>query len=491
MKIFLYILLNFFSTPADSSSIVPFDVDSLLIKDSIEVLIPSFRGNTERNWGGYGDVSSLKTIWKFDLGEGTTVISRKLGSRTWKGAGWTGQPLLVKEGKDTFLIQGAYDHYLRKINAITGKEVWKYKFDDVIKGTGTLWVNKKAANKENSIIIMQGSRLGTHHYLDTDFVPSLRAISYFTGKELWRMNVELSKSYSRDVDASVLMYNDTAYIGLENSMFIVFDPDPAKAGICDSMLQPEIFEKHILYNEADVKSHGGNIVTESSPALLGNRIYLASGTGHVYGYDLNERKINWDFFIGSDMDGSVVVTSDSCILVTVEKQYISGNGGTFKLDPSKSPDSSVIWYFPVADTSYAGWEGGIIGTAGVNDVYVDENDLKLAVFTGIDGYSYLVRHNLIDSTKYVFGPGNKNKYYRPVLIGKIKTGPSISSPLITENRIIICGYHGIYLYEYDNDLNIIKLDHRPFTIEAAPLLWGNKVFIASRNGFLYCLGENK
>jgi outer membrane protein assembly factor BamB len=490
MKILLFIFLNLFTAPDDSSTIVPFDVDSMLLKDSVEVLIPTFRGNAERNWGGYGSISSLKTIWKFDLGEGNTVISRKLGSRKWKGAGWTGQPLLVKEGKDTFLIQGAYDHHLRKINAANGQEVWKYKFDDVIKGTGTLWVNRKAENKENSIIIMQGSRLGTQHYLDTDFVPSLRAISYFTGKELWRMNVELTQSYSRDVDASVLMYDDTAYIGLENSVFVAFDPNPIRAAISDSMLQPEIFEKHLLYNEADLKSHGGNIVTESSPSLLGNRIYMASGTGHVYGYNLINRKIDWDFFVGSDMDGSAVVTSDSCLLVTVEKQYISGKGGVFKLDPSKSTDSSVVWYFPVEDTTYASWEGGIIGTAGINDIYIDNYQAKLAAFIGIDGLTYIVKHDSIDSTKLVFGPNEKKKYYKPILIERIKTGPSISSPIITEDRIIICGYHGIYLYKYDKYMNISKLYHRLFTVEASPLLWGNRLYIATREGFLYCLGEN-
>jgi outer membrane protein assembly factor BamB len=489
MKALLFIFLNVFGAPEDSFKIAPFNTDSMLLNDSVEVLIPTFRGNTERNWGGYGKLSSLNTIWRFDLGEGITVIGRKTGSRKWKGAGWTGQPLLVKEGKDTFLIQGAYDHHLRKINAATGEEIWSYKFDDVIKGTGTIWVNRQAYSKENSIIIMQGSRLGTNHYLDTDFVPSLRAVSYFSGKELWRMNVELTSSYSRDVDASVLMYNDTAYIGLENSVFVVFDPNPSKAEMLDSMLQPEIFEKHLLYNEADVVSHGGNVVTESSPALLGNRVFVSSGTGHVYGYNLSSRKVDWDFFVGSDMDGSAVVTSDSCLLITVEKQYISGKGGTFKLDPSKSPDSSVVWYFPVADSAYASWEGGIIGTAGINDAYINGNQTKLAAFTGIDGYTYIVRHDSIDRTKQVYGPNKKKKYYKPILIRKIKTGPSISSPLITEDEVLVCGYHGIYLYQYDNDLNFSKLDHRPFTVEASPILWGKRVYVATREGFLYCLGE--
>jgi len=117
MKVLLLIFLNAFGSPDDSLQQISFNTDSMLIADTVEVLIPTFRGNVERNYYGTGSIDNLETVWEFNLGEGETVISRKLGSRKWKGAGWTGQPLLVKEGRDTFLIQGAYDHHLRKINA--------------------------------------------------------------------------------------------------------------------------------------------------------------------------------------------------------------------------------------------------------------------------------------------------------------------------------------------------------------------------------------
>ncbi len=471
------------------SGFTQFNADSLFSTDSIDFLIPTFRGNTERNFYGDGRINRLDLIWKFELGEGITVISRKLGERTWQGAGWTGQPLLIAEGKDTFVIQGAYDHHLRKINALTGKEVWRYKYDDVIKSTGTIWANRNARNREESIVIMQGSRLGIHHYLDTDFVPSYRGISYFTGKELWRLDVEFTDSYSRDVDASSVMFDDTAYIGLENSRFIVFNPDPARASLKDSMLQPEIYEYHDLYTPEDVKKHGGNVVTESSPAILGDRIYLASGSGHVYGYHLRKRKIDWDFYICSDMDGSVVVTRDSCILVSVEKQYIKGEGGVFKLNPEYIGDSAVVWYQPVGDTSYFSWEGGVIGTAGVNDRYITGGQTALAVFTALDGYTYLVAHEEVRKDTLVTGPDGKKQFHPPVLVNKLETGPGIASPIITADRIIVPGYEGLFLYSYLPDGKTELLDRLGVAFEASPVIWGNKLFIAGRNGFFYCLGE--
>jgi len=455
-----------------------------------EILSGTFRGNQERNFYGLDAPSRLDIIWKFKLGKGETVISRQLGSRIWAGAGWTGQPLLFREGKDTFLIQGAYDHKLHKINASTGIEKWNYAFDDVIKGTGTVWVNTKAKNPENSVVLLQGSRLGVGNYLDSNHIPSYRAISYYTGKELWRLDVRWAGSYSRDVDASCLILNDTAYIGLENGIFMVFNPDPDSASVIDSMLQPQIIQESKLYTKSDIESHKKNVVTESSPAKLGNRIYVASGSGHVYGYNLLSREIDWDFFVGSDMDGSVVVTSDSCILVSVEKQYIKGRGGVFKLDPSKQPDSAAIWYFEVADTAYESWEGGVIGTVGVNDYYVSPNDIHLAAVSALDGYTYVIDHQSIDTTKTSLGPDSLTIYPCPRLITKIETGPSISSPLLTQDKLIVASYYGVFLYSYDSELVFKELDKFGLMVEASPVIWGQRLYLAGRDGFLYCFGEN-
>ena len=161
----------------------------------------------------------------------------------WKGAGWTGQPLLVTEDTITYIIQGAYDHNLRKINAQTGEIVWTYKFDDVIKGTGTVYVNKKCKNIENKYIILQGARQGLDNNMSQKIIPSYRGISYKTGRELWRLNVKRTRSYSRDVDGSALIINDTAYIGLENGIFTIFSPNPENADTIDGIFQPAIYEE--------------------------------------------------------------------------------------------------------------------------------------------------------------------------------------------------------------------------------------------------------
>ena len=492
MKILKFVILTpllwgiFFSALSqDTDSAI---VENNLYYENTYPIINTFLGNWERNYYGKDAPDTLGLVWKHFLGKGETVISRKSGSREWAGAGWTGQPLLVNENGRLFLIQGAYDHHLKKIDAVTGKLIWQYKFDDVIKGTGTIWVNKNPDKPENGIVILQGSRLGVGNFLDSKYVPSYRAISYFTGKELWRMDQKWTHSYSRDVDGSALILNDTAYLGLENSYFTVFDPDHRNAATRDGMLQPRIFQEIKLYTLDDAYNHKYNVVTESSPSLLKDRIYVASGAGHVWGYNLNTKKLDWDFFIGSDMDGSAVVTLDSCILVSVEKQYIKGKGGAFKLNPAKGPKDAVVWYYPVNDNKFVTWDGGIIGSIAVNDRYIDSTQTHLAAFVGIDGYLYVVNHQSIDSANVVLGPDSTSLYYPPKLVFKYKVGPSISTPVFVDNKLIVAGYWGIHLFKYDYENNFVLLGKRDGTFESTPIVWDKKIYIASRDGYLYCFG---
>ncbi|MEN8120323.1 MAG: PQQ-binding-like beta-propeller repeat protein [Bacteroidota bacterium] len=478
--------------------------DSLLTANKIEVIIPTFLGNEKRNYYGNEAPSKLELIWKIKLGTGTTRVGSKL--KKWSGAGWTGQPLIIKQDSVLYLIQGAYDHHLKKINAETGKIVWQYEFDDVIKGTGTFMVNPNADTITNRYLILQGSRKGNGKSLSSKVVPSYRAVSFISGKDVWQYNSKRMDSYSRDVDASALIIEDTAYIGLENGLFTIFDPDPAKAKMLDGIKQPKVLFQDTMYEKKDKIRHRGNLVTESSPSKLKNRVYVSSGSGHVYGYNMHTKKLDWNFFTGADMDGSPVVTNDNRLLVSLEKEYIDGKGGVFKLDPARPADSSVVWYFPVKDKFFVFWHGGIIGSVSVNDKYKAELDSfehtkelpfatnkipNISAFVAIDEYLYVINTNKLAKGLKVWGPNKKKKYPKPKLIFKYKTGPSISTPIIVQNKIIAATYNGVYLFEHDKKMRFKLLAHYTATgtIESTPVVHNKRIYVASRDGFLYCFGE--
>lgn len=458
------------------------------IKDSIEIRVGTFLGNSSRNYYGDSMGNDLQLIWKSYLGKGTTIVSASKGVEEWFGAGWTGQPLVVKENDKTFLIQGAFDHHLKKIDAATGEVIWNYEYDDILKGTGTIWVNDSASDPLNRIVILQGSRKGVQNSIGSSDCSSYRAVSFFTGKELWRYNVKQTDSYSRDVDASALILSDTAYLGLENGKFISFDPGKNTIRE-DTVNRPVIFSEHPLYNAVDHAHHGGNLVTEGSPAKIGNHIYVASGSGHVFGYNLQKKIIDWDFYIGSDMDGTPVVTSDSCLLVEVEKQYITGKGGIFKLNPRKNTSECVEWYFPTGDIRFSSWDGGVIGSVSVNDAYNNGTDAHLAAFTGIDGNLNVVEYDKIKPDTLVDGPDGKTKYPVPVLHFRHHIGPSISTPVFSKSKLIAAGYNGINLFSFDGEGNFVLQKTVTGNFEASPVTDNGRVYIASRDGFLYCFGD--
>ncbi|MEO5645145.1 MAG: PQQ-binding-like beta-propeller repeat protein [Bacteroidia bacterium] len=458
------------------------------IADSIEIRVGTFLGNSSRNYYGDSMGNDLQLIWKSFLGKGKTIVSASKGVEEWFGAGWTGQPLVVKENGKTFLIQGAFDHHLKKIDAATGEVIWNYEYDDILKGTGTIWVNDSARDPLNRIVILQGSRKGIQNSIGSADCSSYRAVSFFTGKELWRYNVKQTDSYSRDVDGSALILSDTAYLGLENGKFISFDPGKNTISE-DKVNRPVIYSEDPLYNAADHAHHGGNLVTESSPAIIGDHIYITSGSGHVYGYNVQKKLIDWDFFIGSDMDGTPVVTSDSCLLVEVEKQYITGKGGIFKLNPRKKESDCVEWYFPTGDTHFSSWDGGVIGSVSVNDAYNNGTDPHFAAFTGIDGVLNVVEYDKIKPDTLVEGPDGKTKYHVPVLHFHYPIGPSISTPVFSKHKLIAAGYNGINLFSFDREGNFTLQKTVAGNFEASPVTDNGRVYIASRDGFLYCFGD--
>lgn len=450
----------------------------------IRILNASFLHNEKRNYYGDRAPSKLDIIWKHHLGTGTTRVN---GIVHWSGAGWTGQPLMVIENGHKFIIQGAYDHHLKKIDAETGKLVWQYKYDDVIKGTGTLWINHRADSLKHRCVVLQGSRSGGG--LDSKNVFSYRAVSYFTGEELWRLNSVRTRCYSRDVDGSALIVNDTAYLGLENGIFHVFDPEPRRATPRDGYLQPFIYDNSdTLFLKNDASLHGGNLVTEASPVRLGNRIYVASGSGHVWGYNLQTKTIDWDYYIGSDIDGSPVVTDDGCLLISVEKQYIKGKGGLLKINPALPPDKAGVWYFPTGDRSFASWLGGIIGTATVNDAYCTGNEPRIAAFTAIDGFMYVVDTRNTEPQPVKIFDGVR-ELPCPRLVFKYSTGPAIATPLIVGNKLVVAGYDGVFLFEYNDRLEFKLLAKQDMGCEATPFVDNGRIYVASRDGNLYCMGE--
>jgi outer membrane protein assembly factor BamB len=421
---------------------------------------------------------------------------------------------LVREGGRDYLLIGGYDHHLRRIDAQTGEEVWRYRFPDVIKGTNTVFAPPGFENDPEGYVVVVGSRRGVGLSLGSPAIAPVRGVGFASGNELWRLPVPRTRSYSQDADASPLYVDGRLYVAVESGYVYALEPTGTVAW--GEHMSPVVTARSPeLYDARDIASHGGNLVLESSPVLLGDSIYVAAGSGHVYGLNREDLSIVWDFFIGSDLDGTVVATADGYLLVAVEKQYIAGSGGVFKLDPRKEPSEAVVWYYPTLDRGVAEWEGGVIGSVAVNDDYDPEwRRPPIAAFNSVDGHLYIVSQDMVDGV--TSGPNREPNLPQPRLIHRQHIGGAISTPIIVDDRVVVAGY--------DGKVRVLTLTYEPFDIEAGeargtllqgrdgawydvnveetatfsgggsfestPIVWEGRVYIGSRDGFLYCLGES-
>ena len=479
------------------------------------VKVSTFLGDETRRLYGLGPPpKSLGLIWRTFVGGGMTAPVRKVTKKhpnvPWSGSGWTGQPVIVREDGTLYLLWGAFDRKLHKIDLETGKVVWEYAFDDIIKSSPTVIEDPHPADESDRYLVVAGSRRGwPSSYTDPALAP-YRAVSFGTGKEVWRLPVPLTASYSRDVDGSGFFFNGRLFSGVESGWF--YKLDPFETSSWNGHRTPKVLASRLLLGDpGDATAHGGNLVLEASPSLLGGVVYISSGAGHIYGMRRSDLKVVWDYRTGSDLDGTPVPTKSGYLLCAVEKQYIRGHGGVLCLDPKKTGADAVRWFFPTGDRKLADWAGGVIGSVAVNDTYDPWGRRpRLAAFSAIDGTLYVVAQDAKTGSK-VPGPDLDGPYPTPKTVATFYLGGAISTPIMVDDTIVAAGY--------DNTVHLYKVKWRParkgdegalrspsgdwFTVriteksayagggafESTPVMWKGRVFIGCRDGYLYCLGD--
>lgn len=133
----------------------------------------------------------------------------------------------------------------------------------MIKGSSSIYLDE-TASPANQIVILQGSRTGRPK---NGIAPSFRAISFRTGEELWKLNIRKMASYSQDNDSTALDLEDGRIFNAgENGIGYFLNRSTQKASLKSGMMQPEILGEVKLYSPNDQKRHGGNLVSEASPA---------------------------------------------------------------------------------------------------------------------------------------------------------------------------------------------------------------------------------
>lgn len=454
----------------------------------IQPLVGTYLGDGQRNYYGNRAPDRLRVKWRTPLGASQTHIGET--TKNWQGAGWTGQPLIIAENGELFLIQPSLDHHLRKIRASNGEVVWKVDLGDSVKGTPT-FIDLGEGEPANRYVIMAGCRRGFDQDFYTGTAFSLHGISYLTGAELWRMNVERTDSNSRDADGSPLVLDNRQVVApLENGHLAILDPRQLEPNP-DGSLRPKTLGDFRLYQPSDLETYSYELSNEASPTLRKGMAYVPAGCGRLYSYSPETRRLGWDLRIGGDLNSTMPLTNDDRLLVGIEQQFIPGQGGVMKVIPDKAGAAAIEWFYPLPPAPFYEWQGGLVGSVAINDRYPGLVPNHFACFIGVDGMLTVVDHQRTDPLRRVKDPLLRFDLPTPVVLDQAKLpAGSISTPLFLGNRIIVPHDMGLDLFSVSPEGKLKRLDSiRDRMFDSTPTCWDDRIYAASRDGYLYCLGD--
>tara|TARA_B100000029_G_scaffold300936_1_gene293866 strand:+ start:867 stop:2489 length:1623 start_codon:yes stop_codon:yes gene_type:complete len=424
----------------------------------------TFRGSPTRSWYGGGPVPLMpEVLWRFPE-QGDLCSLSTTGGRTtnWCGIGWTGQPAVWELENRTWLAIGAYDRGIHVLDASTGTPILEpFVTGDIVKGSLTV-------DPDGFPLIYSGSRDGQLRILAFDRPDRL--------VELWSMAGDEVNPvmWNDDWDGAPLILKDHLITGGENSWFHIIRLNRSLDPSGTVTVDPEIVFQAPGWDRELLSALGDNNVSiENSLAVSGDTVWFANSGGLVQGWDLSPLQTgddpvrNFRWWMGDDVDATIVIDNEGFLYVAAEYERATARsrevGQLVKLDPSK-PETPVVWSVHEDGTL----PGGFWSTPALHrDVlYVATNSGKLM---SVDRYS------------------------GKVLWSKRLEGPLWGSPVVVGD-ILIIGDCGGYLRAY----GVQQPDVEPIEIwrveiggclEATPTVWEGRIYIGSREGGLFALGE--
>ncbi|MGZ4617953.1 MAG: outer membrane protein assembly factor BamB family protein [Frankiaceae bacterium] len=457
--------------PATSSTFVPAKPKNGVWVDPASVGQPyqgsargllTFRGNPTRTWYGTGPVPRHpQVLWRYPGAPMCSISSDEHGPHQWCGQGWTGEPAVFERGGRTWEIFGAYDAAYHFLDADTGKDILpKLQTGDLIKGAVTV-------DPDGFPFVYSGSRDNL-----------LRVISFQgkTAQVLWSLSADAVHPtlWNDDWDGSPLQLGDYLFEGGENSQIHVIKLNRGYRPDGQAYVRPQLvfhapgWDGQLLRDLGDT-----NVSIENSVSISGNTLYFANSGGLVQGWDIaglkngvTPRRV-FRFWTGEDTDASVVVDEQGYLYVGSELERHTGQGQRvhqiMKLDPRK-PANPLVW--SVKDDG-----GGTWATAGL---YRD-----MVIVPTKSGLDYGIDR---DTGK--------------VLWVKRLPGETVASPAIVDGVWLQGDCTGT-LHAYDlaasypnepKELWSRKLDGSG-CVESTPAIWNGRIYVGTRGGYSYAIGE--
>lgn len=456
--------------------------------------VTMFRGNPSRTWYGTGPMplSSPKALWRYPDYSMASVTQTRKGPITYTGSGWTGQPV-VWERPDgiTEVIVGTYDNKIHFINAETGKKTREpFAVGDLIKGSVTL-------DPDGFPLLYFGS---------CDNYYRILALDGDKPREIWKLHaydIEPKNALmgNDDWDGNGAIINDHLFEGGENGWIYIYklnrhyDKNGKVAVSPQKVVQMPGWDPNLSRLVGD-----NTFSIESSVAVFENRAYFANSAGYVIGIDFTKVKNFvaekvFEFWAGDDIDATPVVDEHGMLYIAVEDELDYGRansltplrnkdaGQIIKLNPYM-PHPPIFPNVPVLRNESVVW--------------------KVAVPRGNSQLGGVWATPALDI--------KRNALYVPTHQGDMialdrNTGAELwrkpvgyhqwSSPLVIDDNLVLghcSGKVGFSMWDISDVMNPISIwndrQNAPGgCIESTPAVWKGRIYVGSRDGFIYSFGE--
>ncbi len=351
--------------------------------------VTTFRGNNYRDLTSYGtaDITEgeLEQAWEVET---RAIPKGEGGSGYWTGAGWTGQPLIVRWPEATRRIMNLNDDKKDKdglVEVIYAIEDGRVYFLDIEDGKrtrdtlnmGQTFKGSGGLDPRGYPILYVGGGDSTPEKDGFD-AKSQRffMVNLINGETMYEFGMSRDPYAQRGWHA----YDGAAVVDAETDTFIA----AGENGIVYSMnLNTEYDEaagtlsidpKEVLklrYSTSRSREHGEDaywVGMESSPAIYRNYMYIADNGGNFFCFDMNTMEVVWAADCLDDTNGSPVLELENghpYLYLSTSLHWTQDRDaqGTIPLWKFDGLTGEVVWSKEYECNTVSGVSGGVQSTA--------------------------------------------------------------------------------------------------------------------------------
>jgi PQQ-like domain len=302
------------------------------------------------------------------------------------------------------------------------------------------------------------------------------AIDRPVATELWKLSADAVSpvKWNNDWDGSGLVLGDYLFEGGENSQIHIVKLNRGTGPDGLVTVAPELIWHAPGWDDELIGAVGSEVSIENSVAVSGNTLYFGNSGGLIQGWDIGpilagtgEPTRVFRFWTGDDSDASVVVDETGQLYGGSEWERHNAQsaavGQMWKLNPAV-PDAPLVWSQPDQGAEKAGVWGtpGIVGDLAIYTTYTGRA-------IGLDRNTGAIRWE------------------------KKLPAPLMGSPSIVDGVWLQGDCAGV-LHAYDVKNTAIdppELWQVPLgqCIEATPAVWKGRIYIGTRGGFEFAIGD--